>query len=508
MKSSNVKSDPASQVPADAGNMALLGHDLRAAVSDIIGGLRLIDHDAIGDTERLQLERVRASSEVLALLLEEGLTQLVDDQDLGSPRFDRVDLSRLIYDLRMRWSGRASEKGLRFSVSSATDLPQALIIDRTALERILSNILSNAFKYTDKGEIRLHLKKIENGNIRVTVTDQGPGFSADALARLFEYKGRPERSRKAGQGLGMHISKNMTRRIGGTIQVENIDGGGAMVSLELPKETWEDAPAYTPAPLPDLSGMRVLVAEDSETNQLVITRMLDRLGARHELASDGLEAMSLLRANEFDLLLIDIEMPRLNGIEVIRSLREARCRNSEIPVVAITAYVLRANRNAIYAAGADAILSKPLGGLDTFGQAIANVLNRTGHTDVGSDIAMAELAEFDKAVFDRLLNIAGPEGRQELLDRLCADLRRTERGLVSGLGNMDFAAVRSDTHVLIALAGAVGAARLQALATALNAASHRRERSEIGALGPDTLLQTDRLIHFVEREVARRGEAT
>ncbi|MCB2128960.1 MAG: response regulator [Rhodobacteraceae bacterium] len=488
--------------------MALLGHDLRAAVSDIIGGLRLIDHSAIGETERLQLERVRASSEVLALLLEEGLSQLVDEQDLGSPRFDRVYLSRFIFDLRVRWSGRATEKGLKFTMNASSDLPPVLVTDRTALERILSNILSNAFKYTDRGEIKLSLTKTETGNIRITVTDQGPGFSADALARLFEYKGRPERSHKAGQGLGMHITKSMTGRIGGMIQVENIDGGGAMVSLELPKETWEDAPAYTPAPLPDLGGMRVLVAEDSETNQLVITRMLDRLGAQHELASDGLEAMKLLRSHEFDLLLIDIEMPRLNGIEVIRTLREHHCKNSDVPVVAITAYVLRANRNAIYAAGADAILSKPLGGLDTFGQAIANVLNRTGQTHTENDTAVGELAEFDKAVFDRLLAIAGPDGRQELLGRLCADLRRTERGLVSGLGNLDFAAIRSDTHVLIALAGAVGASRLQALATALNAASHRRERSEIGALGPDTLLQTDRLIHFVEREVARRGDAT
>lgn len=504
MRDESSEQDPASSRPADHGRMILLGHDLRAAVSDIIGGLRLVDQSALDSAMRLQLERVRASGEIVARLLEEGLSMMLGEDDFAATHPANLQMSRFLYDIEMRWSGRASEMGLRFQMTRGPDVPEVLTLDRVALERVISNILSNAFKYTDTGTVDLGVSMSRTGALQIAVTDQGPGFSPEALARLFEYEGRPDGNAKPGQGLGMHISKHMTGRLGGSISVENLPRQGSRVILELPPDTWTIAAPYHGVELPDLRDTRVLVAEDSPTNQTIISHLLAKMGARFEFANDGVEALQWLERENFDLALIDIEMPNLTGLDVIRAVRASKHRHSEMPVIAITAYVLRANRDAIYAAGADAILAKPFAGLETFGLSIANALN--GHRDMAADAVLVRETDldFDRACFDRLLDVAGPDAANELLDRLSADLRSCERNLVAALAEDNRKALRAETHILIALAAAVGATRLQALAQSLNSTAHR---NDVSTPGNEALAHLDRLIHFVEQERTRRGDA-
>jgi len=190
----------------DPARMSLLGHDLRSAVSDIIGGLRLVDQSALDDATRLQLERIRASGEALARLLEETLAHILGEDDFAATHPANLQMTRFLYDLEMRWSGRAQEKGLRFDLRVAPDVPQVLALDRVALERVLSNVLSNAVKYTDQGTVAMDVALSAGGALQMIVRDEGPGFSDAALARLFEYRGRPDDTGKPGQGLGMHIS--------------------------------------------------------------------------------------------------------------------------------------------------------------------------------------------------------------------------------------------------------------------------------------------------------------
>ncbi|MDE3121548.1 MAG: HAMP domain-containing histidine kinase, partial [Paracoccaceae bacterium] len=155
--------------------LALFGHDLRAAMSDIVGGLRLIDLDAVEPATRLQLERVRAASENLARLMEDALTVMTGEEGSGGTA-DSLPLGRLLHDVEMRWSGRAREKGLSFDITRTADLPRVIRLDRLALERILSNLLSNAIKYTDVGRITLHVGRTPSGGLSFRVLDDGPGF--------------------------------------------------------------------------------------------------------------------------------------------------------------------------------------------------------------------------------------------------------------------------------------------------------------------------------------------
>ncbi|PPB81846.1 histidine kinase/DNA gyrase B/HSP90-like ATPase [Albidovulum inexpectatum] len=502
MRGDDLTNQPQSETDA---RMALLGHDLRAAVSDILGGLRLIETDRLEPDMRLQMGRVRSAADTLALLLEDALAALVDPNDAKSDHAEALRLNTLLRDIEMRWSGRAQEKGLRFVLERDPETPDLVALERIALERILSNLLSNAIKYTDEGAIRLRASVGQDGALVFSVTDDGPGFAKEALQRLFEFGGRPEGAARPGQGLGLHISHRMAQRLGGEITVVNLPDHGACVTLTLPRTAWGMAAAEDVPPLPDLSGLRVLVAEDSATNRLLIERMLAHLGAVSVGVRDGIDALERLERDDFDLALIDIEMPRLNGIEVMRAIRESR--GARLPIVAITAYVLRANREAIYAAGADAILAKPLGGLDSFGQALARVVGRHSPPPRPSTTA-GESVAFDRATFDRLIEIAGPDGRQELLDRLASDLRNTERDLVAALKADDRATIRSATHVLIALAGAVGARCLQHQAQDLNQAAHRGDGTIAEQTGKRLLADLDRLIHFIDDERAKGGMRT
>ncbi|MBC7138223.1 MAG: response regulator [Defluviimonas sp.] len=490
---------------AEAARLALLGHDLRAAVSDVLGGLRLIDHGQIDQATVLQLERVRAAGEVLARLLEESLAAMLGEEQIEGPQIANVQMSRFLYDIEARWSGRAREKGIAFHIAVEPGVPVVLALDRIALERVLANILSNAIKYTDAGTVRMHVGLTEDRGLRLSVHDEGPGFSAEAMGRLFQFAGRPEGTDKPGHGLGLHISQDMASRLGGSVSVRNRPGGGADVAFELPAHAWRLAAHGVREDLPDLSRVKVLLAEDNITNQTIICHMLAAMGAEFEVAADGVEALHWLEREEFDLALIDIEMPRLSGIDVIRGLRAGGGAQARMPVLAVTAYVLRANRDAIYAAGADGILAKPLPGLETFGHAIAAALARAqAHTTL-DPVRPEETVEMNLARFAHLMDIAGPDNADELLDRLQSDLRKTERALVAALADTDRATIRSETHVLIALAGAVGAERLQALAETVNAAAHRREDGPMKALAAETLAQIDRLIEFVRHEIDRRG---
>ncbi len=378
-----------------------LGHDLQSAMSDIVGGLRLIGAGGMDPETALQLERVRAASDGMARMLEESLALVDPAAASAGPRGSDLEMRHFLYELEMRWAGRAHEKALAFQIVVAPEVPRVLAMNRTALDRILSNILSNAIKFTDTGTVRLSIALGANN---------GPGFSPAALAQLFRFAARPEGSLRAGLGFGLHIAKDMVERLGGTILVTNLPGGGAEVALDLPF-----AASQSLAPngaLTDLSGVSVLVAEDNATSQLLLAQMLATMGARVEVVADGCAALARLNAGGLDVALIDVEMPCLSGIEVIRRCRSAEAADASLdylPIVAVTAYAGRGEQAAIRAAGADRIVQKPLPAIDTLGRTLAEVLGRAPQPRPAAERADNAAERPDNgAELERLLQIAGP----------------------------------------------------------------------------------------------------
>ncbi|MDF1873133.1 ATP-binding protein [Vannielia sp.] len=520
--------------------LELFSHDIRSAVSDVVSGLRLVDMSTLDPATAAQLQRVSTAGEALAGLLDSALSQLEGRGTLPvapDPATEPVPLLAILRNLERRWAGHARERGMQLRLKIAADLPTVIHLDAVAVDRVLANLLSNAFKYADWGAVTLAVSTHTGGELRFTVRDRGPGFSDAALARLFERGGRPQGQTRPGSGLGLHIAKELATRLGGQLQASNTSAtGGAEVSLSLPRVAWawqrdragDSAAASGPPSLPDLSGLTVLVAEDNATNQLLFTQMLDHLGATWKIAPDGAEALSAIKAGSYDFALVDIDMPRLSGTEVIAATRALPSDTRLMPMIAVTAYVLQEHRERIYAAGADGILAKPVHSLAAFGQAIATLMLRTRGAapallpddptstadDTGPQAAPAppstddEPTEFSVERLERLLAISGSDKGQEFLTRLLTDLRRTRTGLATAIETDDAAAIRGHTHVLISLSGAIGAEMLQTLACRANAAAHRADAAAClteSAAEIDSRLES--LITLVAEEFSTRFPA-
>ncbi len=488
----------------EATRFTLLSHDLRAALSDVLGGLRLVSAQGLDAEQTMQLGRVRVAGEELARLLEEGISFMPDDGPAGpSP----LRLGRLIQDSEMRWRGRAQQKGLTLHIEMGADVPAVISADRVALERILSNLLANAIKFTPKGAVSLTLKVCADRQLCFIVQDQGAGFSTAALARLWQAFGRPEDSTVEGSGLGLHICAQMALRLGGVLKVENLPEG-ARVTLAMP---FMELPEEGAAALPDLGGMRVLIAEDSQTNQALLKQVMLSLGAQVELAADGVSALTAYARSRFDLALIDIEMPRLGGMEVIRAIRQTR--GADLPIIAVTAYVLRANREAILEAGADAVLSKPLDSTAELGAVIRRALaaHDADHAPARPDLPEAltqrlgQLPQFTAADLTPLLDEAGEMVGRDLLERLTADLTRAERAMVGGLALGDLEVLRTQTHILLSVASAIKAERLLVLARALNTMAQIAGAAQLTETGREMLTEVDRVIQVARREAQDRS---
>lgn len=236
-----------------------------------------------------------------------------------------------------------------------------------------------------------------------------------------------------------------------------------------------------------LSGVHVLLAEDNPTNQLVATQMLESLGASVTLARDGAEALELLEDHDFDAMLVDIEMPRISGIDVMRKVRASSGDLAEMPMIALTAYVMREHREAIDAAGADGVIAKPILSIEQLGDDICRFMHQRtgGKGTVAGTHRTADPQKppvIDESTYEGLVQAIGQAAMSELLGKVDADIRSAQTRLSSGLETGEMEEVRSASHILISVAGAIGATSVQKGAKDLNAAAHEGDLERVRQL--------------------------
>ncbi|MDH3666921.1 MAG: response regulator [Paracoccaceae bacterium] len=242
-----------------------------------------------------------------------------------------------------------------------------------------------------------------------------------------------------------------------------------------------------------LDGLRVLLAEDNPTNQMVATQMLESLGASVTIANDGAEALEIVETGDFDLILVDIEMPRVSGIELLRRLRARGDSLAEKPMVALTAYVMREHRAAIAAAGADGVIAKPILSIEQFGSEIRRYMHKRpapsakppGHpgasvhgTDAAGPNADAlAVPVIDRGIYDTLAETIGPTAMDELLEKVVSDTQNALDRLIHAEDPLDLDEIRAVSHILISVAGAIGGQRVQDAAKAVNAAAQQADNA-------------------------------
>ena len=282
------------------------------------------------------------------------------------------DLPALLGEVERLFRASAEAKALAFDLALDPSLGAIYRGDPTRLKQVLSNLVSNAVKFTAEGSVRLCVQEEPDGRLRFCVHDTGEGVEPEVLGRLFHKFVQADVSttrRHGGTGLGLAISRDLARLMGGEMEVESVPGVGSTFSLVVPlpavaapagAEPAAEAPARGPEM--DAVGVRILAADDNATNRLVLKTLLAQDGIDLVVVENGAEALEAWRDGGFDILLMDVQMPVMDGPTAVRAIRreEARLQRPRTPIVAVTANVMSHQLDEYRLAGMDGHVSKPI----------------------------------------------------------------------------------------------------------------------------------------------------
>lgn len=354
---------------AKSGFLAMMSHEIRTPMNGVLGMLQVLRSSVTNSEQREQIEIANTSAEALMRLLND----ILDFSKIESGKIDFETLPfspvKVAHEVRDLLRARAREKSLTYSFDLAPDLPPAVLGDAVRLKQVLLNLAGNAIKFTEHGSVTVCIQLLDINaktcRMRFVVRDTGIGISPEARARLFTVFSQGDSStnrRFGGTGLGLAISQRLVQHMGGAIAVSSGPGQGSEFSFELALPLATEAelrpvPSAASKPLQALSG-RVLVVEDDRVNQRVIGMMLSRLGVTHELVDNGKSAVHRATTEDWDLVLMDVQMPDVDGLEATRRIRKHP--RGRLPIVALTANALSEDRQACQAAGMDGFLAKPV----------------------------------------------------------------------------------------------------------------------------------------------------
>jgi CheY-like chemotaxis protein len=416
----------------------------------------------------------------------------------------RVELQRFLRHMTRRWTGESRAVGADFAIVTEGIVPERLLVDLVALSRSLGNLVSNALRHAPRGGVRLALSGSKTDGLVIRVLDRGPGLPATLLDG--EARGGPVVLRRDGHGLGIHIVRRLAEEMGADLVFRNRDGGGALVELRFAPALcdWSGAEPQQQGKAA-LDGLRILLAEDNPTNQMVATQMLRALRAEVTVAADGVEALERFEEREFDLVIVDIEMPRMTGLDVIRAIRSRRDGRAQVPIVALTAYAMREHRERIAAAGANGLISKPIISIQALGESLRGHLDAARPAAPANPIAAAvDETDINLATFDALCAAIGPDMMEELLEKVVADLLQARADLEAAADPIDRGPIRSASHILISVAGAVGATGLQSSARTLNVAAHDPAEAGLAEGVARCVTQIDAVVAFLRKRSQAR----
>ena len=352
--------------------LAQMSHDLRTPLNAVMGFTQLLK-DAEEDLEKKKmLGHIQQSGTVLLGLM----TDLIDLTRLEfgkiTLRKEVFSITELVDNLATQFRLEAKKKDLAFVLDTESLAPGPLIGDPLRLEQIFMNLLNNAVKFTEEGtiELRVSSEESEEGEKRLisaSIRDTGRGIPQSEMETIFyEYTQGKEGNSKGGTGLGLNIVRQLVHLMGGKIDVKSSEGQGSEFTISIPfdraDEKVPEAPKTSQEALSQEETLRVLVAEDDRINQLLITKVLEKTGWEPTVVENGEKAVASFQAAEWDLILMDINMPVMDGLEAIRQIRsiEKEKGSSRVPIISLTANALAEDRQICIDAGADDYITKPL----------------------------------------------------------------------------------------------------------------------------------------------------
>ena len=350
--------------------LANISHELRTPMNAILGMIDIALPRAADATVRDCLETAQASADLLLTLLNDLLDTSKIEEGKLSLESAPFSLRRTLDQTSRVLSARAEEKGLSFRCRIPEETPDALVGDRTRLQQVLINLAGNAIKFTERGEVEVAVSASTHGceaTLDFIVRDTGIGIPRSRMDRLFLPFSQADASttrRFGGTGLGLSISQSLVAMMGGKIQVESEVGKGSTFSFTVRLPVGSAVPpeseaSFTISPAP-LSRLRILLVEDNPANQKLVNYVLGERGHSVEIASDGCQAIGMARAGSYDAILMDVQMPGIDGLDATKAIRAEESGRRRVPVIAMTAHAMKGDRERCLAAGMDGYLSKPI----------------------------------------------------------------------------------------------------------------------------------------------------
>jgi signal transduction histidine kinase/ActR/RegA family two-component response regulator len=348
--------------------LAAMSHEIRTPMNGIIGMLQLISDSPLTADQRQQISLAGKSADTLLRLLNDILD--LSRVESGKLEFEAISFSpaEVAEEVAALFATRASLKELPVRFEADPKVPALVTGDPTRLRQVLLNLVGNAVKFTEKGSVEISVRTVSVdasvATLRFSVKDTGIGMDEATQARLFEKFSQGDNSttrRYGGSGLGLAISQSLTRQMGGEIKVESVRGGGSTFYFELPLPIANRPRPVSAAPMMIANPLRgrILVVEDDWGNQRVIEMFLRKLGLETVLVDNGAEGVEMATKLEWSAVLMDLQMPGIDGFEAVRRIRH-RLAGRPLPIIALTANARPEARAASEAAGMDGFLSKPV----------------------------------------------------------------------------------------------------------------------------------------------------
>lgn len=346
--------------------LATISHEIRTPMNAIIGLAGMLQDTKLTKKQSELLTKMQTSSTAMLNLIND----ILDFSKIEAGKLELIneyfELPVLLEELKSIFSLMMEQKGLAFNCDFAADLPQVVFADDKRIRQVLTNILNNAYKYTPKGQVDFIVSNTVSGAIRFDVRDTGLGIKPEEKSRLFnefEQLDVVKNKHVSGTGLGLAITKKLIDMMSGSINVESVYGKGSIFSvvLDLKRGSISDLPQSFDSSLTFTApGARILVVDDVEVNLEIASFMLEPFEVEADFASDGFEAVEKVRAGSYDLVLMDHMMPRMDGVEATKCIRELPLPLSMTPVVALTANAISGNEKMFASMGFDGFISKPI----------------------------------------------------------------------------------------------------------------------------------------------------